>query len=420
MNILLIGNGGREHAIADKIASSPKCTTLYITKGNYGTNKIAIPIDISPTDVPAIVDFAKSNAIDFVIVAPDDPLALGLVDMLTAAGIRAFGPTRLAAKIEWSKVYSKNLMKKYNIPTATYETFDSADDAIEYLKTQTFPIVIKAEGLALGKGVIIAQNFEEANIAIKDIMLDKAFGEAGNRVVIEEFLSGREITVLAFTDGTTLKLMPSSQDHKRALDNDQGLNTGGMGAYSPSPIFTPALKAKAMDEIFTPTLNALNSEGIKFKGVLYFGLILTDNGLKVIEYNSRFGDPETQVILPQLQTDLLEIFEAIVDEKLDSIDIKWNNSPTMCVVMASGGYPKKYQTGKEIFGIDDATANNNKVYISGALEQNGKPVTSGGRVLCVVGQGETLADAATHAYSGVKKISFEDMHYRTDIGKSNE
>lgn len=416
MKILLVGNGGREHAIAWKLAQSGRISKMYSTRGNAGIAKFAEVVDIAPTDVDGVAAFARDNAIDLVVVAPDDPLVLGMVDAVNAVGVRAFGPNKLAAELEGSKVFAKNLMKKYNIPTAAYEVFDDADAAIEYLRASSYPTVIKAEGLALGKGVIIATDFEMAKTAVIDIMQDKCFGDAGKRVVIEEFLEGREITVLAFTDGETICPMPSSQDHKRALDGDEGLNTGGMGAFSPSPIFTDEVADWCMANVFRPTVEAMNTEGRRFKGVLYFGLIMTQSGIKVIEFNARFGDPETQVILPQLKTDLLDIFDAVIDEKLGEIKIEWELGAVCGVVMASGGYPQKYEVGKVISGIDAAEKRGVQVFIAGAKhDESGELVTSGGRVLCAVALGDDLADAREKAYSGVGEIEFEGAHYRRDI-----
>lgn len=418
MNILLIGNGGREHALAWKIAQSPKVDKIYSTRGNAGIAKHAEIIDVAPTDIDGVVNFTKNVKIDLAVVAPDDPLVLGMVDALQSAGVRAFGPNKLAAEIEGSKVYSKNLMKKYNIPTAAYETFDNPMDAIEYIKNENkFPTVIKAEGLALGKGVIIAEDLKMSEDAINEIMVDKKFGKSGNRVVVEEFLVGREITVLAFTDGKTLEIMPSSQDHKRALDNDMGLNTGGMGAFSPSPLFDEATAKWCEENIFVPTLKALEAEGREFKGVIYFGLIKTADGIKVIEYNARFGDPETQVVLPQLKTDIIDVFEACIDGTLGDLEVEWNNVSTVGVIMASGGYPADYEKGKEILGIEEAEKAGCQVFVSGAKEEDGRLVTNGGRVLCVVATGKDLAEARANSYAGVAKISFENMHYRKDICK---
>ncbi len=415
MKILIVGGGGREHAIAWKLSQSSKKPELFCAPGNGGISKLATLVPIKATDIEGICDFAEKNQIDLVMVAPDDPLVAGMVDALTKRGIRAFGPTAAAAQIEGSKVFSKELMKKYGIPTAKYETFAKAEDAIEYLKSCSFPIVIKAEGLALGKGVIIPQSFEEAKQGILDIMEDKQFGDAGNRVVIEEFLTGREISVLAFTDGKTLLPMCSAQDHKRALDNDEGLNTGGMGAYSPSPIFDAAMEKECMENIFIPTMEAMNKEGRPFKGVLYFGLMSTKDGVKVIEYNARFGDPETQVVLPRLENDLVEIMEAIIDERLCEIQLSFKKDAACCIIAASGGYPKDYKKGYAISGLD--AVDGAIVFHSGTTCEKDTFLTAGGRVLGVTAMGGTLREAVDTAYENVKKIQFTDMHYRTDIGK---
>lgn len=416
MNILVVGGGGREHAIVWKIAQSPKVTKIYCAPGNGGIAELAECVDIKATDIDAMVQFAKERQIDLVMVAPDDPLVLGMVDAMEAAGIRAFGPRKNAAIIEGSKVFSKDLMKKYNIPTAAYEVFTDSASAIDYVKRQnSFPAVIKAEGLALGKGVIIAQDLEEAVTGIRSIMDDKQFGDSGNRIVIEEYLQGPEVSVLAFTDGKTVVPMVSAQDHKRAYDNDEGLNTGGMGTFSPSRLYTDDIAAECMDNIFLPTIKAMQQEGRPFKGVLYFGLMMTKNGVKVIEYNARFGDPETQVVLPRLKTDLVEIMEAIIDERLDTVNIEWDDNAAVCVVLASGGYPTKYQTGYEIKGLETAK-DNIIVFHAGTKRQDGKIVTAGGRVLGVTAVSATLDQAIADAYKAVESISFQDMHYRKDIG----
>lgn len=420
MKVLVVGGGGREHAVIKKIAENSKVDKIFCAPGNAGIAELAQCIDIAATDVKAMVDFAKKQSIDLCVVTPDDPLALGMVDELNAAGIKAFGPNKDAAIIEASKVFSKDLMKKYNIPTAKYEIFQESSSAIEYLKNQTFPIVIKADGLALGKGVIIANNYEEACQAVNEIMEDRVFGSAGNKVVIEEFLTGTEVSVLSFTDGTTLVPMVSSQDHKKAYDNDLGPNTGGMGAFAPSPIYTKELSEECMRRIFLPTINAMNSEGRKFKGVLYFGLIITEDGPKVIEYNCRFGDPESQVVLPLLKTDLIDIFYAVIDENLSNINIEWyTNKAAVCVVMASGGYPKKYVKGYEISGIKDAMANDNiYIYHSGTkFDKDMNILTSGGRVLGVTAVSDGLLDARNDAYNAVDKVHFTDAHFRKDIGE---
>ncbi len=418
MDILVVGGGGREHTIVWKIAQSPLAGKIYCAPGNGGIAEIAECVDISATDIDGIVNFAKEKNVDLVMVAPDDPLVMGMVDALEKEGIRAFGPRANAAVIEGSKVFSKDLMKKYNIPTAGYEVFTESDKAIEYIKQQnSYPAVIKAEGLALGKGVIIAQNEAEAVDGIKEIMEDKKFGDSGNRVVIEEFLTGPEVSVLAFTDGKTVKPMVSAQDHKRAYDNDEGLNTGGMGTFSPSRLYDAAKAEECMKNIFLPTIEAMNKEGRTFKGVLYFGLMMTDSGVKVIEYNCRFGDPETQVVLPRLKTDLVEIMEAVIDERLSDVDIEWEDNAAVCVVMASGGYPVSYKKGYEISGIKDAEdLGDIVVFHAGTKADNGKIVTNGGRVLGVTAIGNDLDSAIKHAYEGVSKISFKDEFHRNDIG----
>lgn len=419
MKILVVGSGGREHAIIRKLKESPRVDKIYAAPGNGGISRDAECVDINAMDKNKIVEFAKENNIDIVFVAPDDPLAAGMVDVLTANGIKAFGPRANAAIIESSKVFSKNLMKKYNIPTADYEVFDDPNKVMEYIEFKNkYPVVIKADGLALGKGVIIAQNHAEAHEAVKEIMKDKKFGDSGNNVVVEEFLTGPEVSVLAFTDGISLKPMVSSKDHKRAYDNDEGLNTGGMGTISPNPYYTPQIAEICRKTIFEPTIAAMNSENRTFKGCLYFGLMITPDGPKVIEYNARFGDPETQVVLPRLKTDLVDIIEAVIDSKLSQLDIEWSNEATACVVMASGGYPQAYKKGLEITGLDEnGQVDGATVYHAGTKYVDGKFYTNGGRVLGITASGETLDSALEKAYAAVKKISFEGAHYRTDIGK---
>ncbi|MBQ2358794.1 MAG: phosphoribosylamine--glycine ligase [Ruminococcus sp.] len=420
MKILMIGSGGREHALIKKLLESPKCEKLYCAPGNGGISRDAETVAINVMDKEGMVRFAKDNAIDLVFVAPDDPLAAGMVDALEAAGIRAFGPNADAAIIEASKVFSKNMMKKYGIPTAKYEVFDDPQKAIDYIKTEnTTPVVVKADGLALGKGVIIAQTIDEAVAAVKSIMEDKQFGESGNKIVIEEFLTGPEVSVLAFTDGHCVKPMVSSKDHKRAYDNDEGLNTGGMGTVSPNPYYTDALADECMQTIFVPTIEAMRKEGRPFKGCLYFGLMMTPKGPKVIEYNARFGDPEAQVVLPRLKTDLVEICEAVIDERLSDLDIEWEDGAAACVVMASGGYPVSYKKGIEMTGLDEnGQVDGAIVYHAGTKFENGKFYTNGGRVLGVTAKAPTLDEALEKAYAAVKKISFEGAHYRTDIGRT--
>ncbi len=421
MKVLVVGGGGREHTILWKLAQSPLNPTLYAAPGNGGIAEIATCVDIKATDVEGVVRFAKDEQIDLTVVAPDDPLMLGMVDRLEAEGLKAFGPRQNAAIIEGSKVFSKDLMKKYGIPTAAYEVFDDSEKALAYLKTVSFPTVIKAEGLALGKGVIIAADYQEAEAAVKDIMCDKVFGDAGSRVVIEEFLTGQEVSVLAFTDGKTLCPMVSAQDHKRAYDNDEGLNTGGMGTFSPSRLYSEAIHSECLNNIFMPTMKAMNQEGRPFKGVLYFGLIMTKNGVKVIEYNARFGDPETQVVLPRLKTDLLEIFLAVAEERLADIKIEWADNAAVCVVLASGGYPKQYAKGLPISGIKDAEMEEGiTVFHAGTKREGDSIVTAGGRVLGVTAVSDNLDNAIKKAYQGVSKIKFDKMHYRTDIGIKKE
>ncbi len=420
MNILMIGSGGREHALVKKLIESPKCTKLYCAPGNGGISRDAEIVNIGVMDKNNLVKFAKENAIDLVFVAPDDPLADGMVDAFQAEGIRAFGPNANAAVIEASKVFSKNLMKKYSIPTAGYEVFDNADKAIEYIKSKnTTPVVVKADGLALGKGVIIALTIDEAVDAVKSIMQDKKFGDSGNNIVIEEFLTGPEVSVLAFTDGKCVKPMVSSKDHKRAFDNDEGLNTGGMGTVSPNPYYTDEIAAECMETIFKPTIEAMNKEGRPFKGCLYFGLMITPKGPKVIEYNARFGDPEAQVVLPRLKTDLIDICEAVIDEKLSEIDIEWYDGAAACVVMASGGYPLSYKKGIEMFGLDNSgQVEGATVYHAGTKYENGKFYTNGGRVLGITATADTLDEALAKAYTAVDKVKFDGAHFRHDIGRT--
>lgn len=420
MKILMVGSGGREHALIKKLAESPKCDKIYCAPGNGGIASDAECVNIGAMDIDNMVKFAKDNAIDLVFVAPDDPLAAGMVDAMEKAGIRAFGPNADAAIIEASKVFSKNLMKKYGIPTAKYEVFSDPNKAIEYIESEnTTPVVVKADGLALGKGVIIAQTIDEAKDAVKSIMEDKKFGDSGNKIVIEEFLTGPEVSVLAFTDGKVVKPMVSSKDHKRAYDNDEGLNTGGMGTVSPNPYYTDEIAQECYDTIFVPTIEAMSKEGRAFKGCLYFGLMITPNGPKVIEYNARFGDPEAQVVLPRLKTDLVDICEAIIDEKLSDIDIEWYDGATACIVMASGGYPLSYKKGIEIKGLDEnGGVDGAIVYHAGTKLDNGKLLTNGGRVLGVTAKADTLDEALDKAYNAVEKINFEGAHYRTDIGRT--
>lgn len=418
MNILVVGGGGREHAIITALSRSPRVEKLYAAPGNGGISKLAECFPVKATDIDGVLALAQKLQPDYVFVAPDDPLVLGMVDKLNEAGFKTFGPRANAAILEGSKVFSKALMKKYNIPTAAYETFTEADKAIEYIKAQnSYPAVIKCDGLALGKGVIIAKDFAEAEAAVKSMLLDGKFGKSGSEIVVEEFMTGPEVTVLAFTDGKTVKPMISSMDHKRAYDNDEGLNTGGMGTIAPNPCYTDAFKAECMEKIFKPTIAAMSAEGRPFKGCLYFGLMLTPNGARVIEYNCRFGDPETQVVLPLLETDLTEIMDAIWDEKLDELDIRWSGRSCACVVMASGGYPEKYETGKVISGLDEnGQCGGAYVYHAGTKLENGEFLTAGGRVLGVTATGADLREALDKAYKAVEGISFDKAHYRHDIG----
>lgn len=418
MKILVVGGGGREHAIIKKLKENPNVTEIFACPGNGGTAKDATCVDIGAKDIPAIADFAVENKIDFCVVAPDDPLVLGCVDALEAKGIPCFGPNKNAAIIEGSKVFSKNLMQKYNIPTADYAVFADPKEVIEYIrKKNEFPTVIKADGLALGKGVIIAQNLEEAEDAVKSIMEDKMFGESGNHVVVEEFLTGPEVSVLAFTDGKAMVPMVSSMDHKRALDGDKGLNTGGMGTVAPNPYYTKEVADTCMETIFLPTMRAMNAEGRTFKGCLYFGLMLTPKGPKVIEYNCRFGDPETQVVLPLLKTDLLTVMQAVHDETLSALPVEFSDEAAACVIVASGGYPKSYKKGCVMdFGkaeeLPDVI-----VYHAGTALKDGKLVTSGGRVLGVTATGKDLETALQKAYAAVEEIHFDGAFYRKDIGQ---
>lgn len=418
MKVLVVGGGGREHALIRKIKESSKVDEIFCTPGNGGISYDAKCFDVSATDIDGVVDLAKKLSVDLVVVAPDDPLVAGMVDALNDAGFKTFGPRANAAIIEGSKVFSKELMQKYNIPTAEYKVFDNANDAIEYIKEKNeFPTVIKADGLALGKGVIIPENLDDAVAGVKEIMEDKIFGASGNNIVVEEFLTGPEVSVLAFTDGKCVKPMVSSMDHKRALDGDKGLNTGGMGTVSPNPYYTEEAAAECMDKIFMPTINAMNQEGRTFKGCLYFGLMITPKGPKVIEYNCRFGDPETQVVLPRLKTDIIDIFEAINNETLSELDIEWSEKACACVIMASGGYPKSYKKGVEITGLTLGQLDGVTVYHAGTKIENDKLVTSGGRVLGVTALGDSLADALKKSYEAVENIHFDNAHYRKDIGK---
>lgn len=412
MKVAVVGSGGREHAIIKKIAESESVTSLYALCGNGGMTE-AERVDIKPTDLDGIVKFAVENALDYVIVAPDDPLVMGLTDRLKEVGIPSFGPSKAAAEIEGSKVFAKNLMKKYGIPTAAYEVFSDINAALDYVKSAPVPIVVKADGLALGKGVIIATTREEAMDAINKIMRDKAFGKSGDEVVIEEFLTGPEVSVLAFTDGKTVVPMVSSMDHKRIGDGDTGLNTGGMGTIAPNPYYTPEIADECMKKIFIPTIEAMNAEDRTFCGCLYFGLMLTPRGAKVIEYNCRFGDPETQVVLPLLKTDLLSIMRAVSERRLGEMKIEFSDECAACVIMAAGGYPVSYEKGKEITIPADVYP---RVYVAGAAKKDGKLVTNGGRVLGVTNVADTLEEAIKRSYEDVERIKFDGAYYRRDIG----
>lgn len=414
MKVMVVGGGGREHAIIKKLKENQTIENLYALPGNGGIARDAECVDIAATDLEKIVAFAKEKGIDYAVVAPDDPLVMGLVDELNAIGIPCFGPDKKAAIIEGSKVFSKDLMKKYGIPTAEYATFDNAEAALNYLETSAIPVVVKADGLALGKGVIIAQTREEAFDAVKSIMEDKKFGKSGDQIVIEEFLTGPEVSVLSFTDGKCVVPMISSMDHKRAKDNDEGLNTGGMGTVAPNPYYTDEIAAECMEKIFLPTMNAMNAEGRTFKGCLYFGLMLTPNGPKVIEYNCRFGDPETQVVLPLLESDLLTIMQAVTNETLADAEVTFSDGSAACVIMASDGYPASYEKGFEITIPDEV---NDHVYVAGAKLSDGKLLTSGGRVLGVTAVSSDLKSALEEAYAMVEKVKFDNAYYRHDIGQ---
>lgn len=418
MKVLVVGSGGREHAIIRKLKENKTISHIYCAPGNGGISKDAECVDIKAMDIEGMVSFAKQNGVEFAVVAPDDPLVAGMVDAFEAEGIRTFGPNKAAAILEGSKVFSKDLMKKYHIPTAKYEVFTDSEQAIAYIQEQnTYPTVVKADGLALGKGVIIAENFEQAKEAVVSIIEDKIFGASGSQLVVEEFLTGPEVSVLSFTDGHVVKPMISSMDHKRALDGDKGKNTGGMGTVAPNPYYTPEVAQRCMDEIFLPTIQAMKQEGRPFKGCLYFGLMITPNGPKVIEYNCRFGDPETQVVLPLLKTDLFDIFNAIYEERLADLDIKFSEESAACVIMASGGYPQKYPTGLTIHGLDeDGQADGAIIYHAGT-KFDGEFKTAGGRVLGITALGKDLQQALDRSYQVVNSISFEGAHFRKDIGQ---
>ncbi|MDD2441549.1 MAG: phosphoribosylamine--glycine ligase [Eubacteriales bacterium] len=416
MRVLIVGGGGREHAIAWKLKQSPRISQLFCAPGNAGIAELAACVPIKATDLDALVRFARSETIDLVFVAPDDPLALGLVDRLETAGIRAFGPRSHAAVLESSKAFAKDLMRRYRIPTADYQVFDDVKAALAHVAGAELPLVVKADGLALGKGVVIAHEREEARAAVTDMMVNSRFGQAGQKLVIESFLSGPELTLLAFTDGRTIHPMVTSRDHKRACDNDQGLNTGGMGAVAPGADLDENAWRQLRETILQPTVDAMRAEGRPFKGVLYFGLMLTQDGPKVIEYNARFGDPEAQVVLPLLETDLLDIIEAILDERLDQLEIRWKSGAACCVVAASGGYPAAYQTGYPIFGLDKVPSDC-LVFHAGTRREGDAVLTSGGRVLGVTALGRTVEEAVGRAYRALDVIAFKDMHARRDIGR---
>ena len=418
MKVLVVGGGGREHAILWALSKSPKVSQLYCAPGNGGIAALAECVPIKATDVAAMVSWAKENAMDFVVVAPDDPLALGMVDALEEAGIPAFGPRANAAIVESSKIFSKELMAKYHIPTAKYQSFTDLDEALAYIRREGAPIVVKADGLALGKGVMVAQTVAEAEEAARSMMADGKFGAAGSRVVIEECMTGPEVTVLCFTDGEHLSPMPPSRDHKRAYDGDKGPNTGGMGAISPAPGYTPEIARRCMEEIFRPTIDALRAEGRPFRGVLYFGLMLTPDGPKVVEYNARFGDPECQAVLSLLESDLMEIFLACRNGTLDQVDVRWTDGAACCLVLASGGYPGKYETGLPITGLEEAGRTAVVFHAGTKRGEDGQILTSGGRVLGVTATADTLEAAIQKAYESAGAISFPDMHFRTDIGRT--
>lgn len=420
MKVLITGGGGREHAIAWKLAQSPRVDKLYCAPGNAGIAEVAECVNIGVMDFDAQVAFAKEQQIDLVIVGPDDPLAAGAVDAFEAAGIRAFGPRKNAAILEGSKAFSKDLMKKYHIPTAAYENFDNPEAALAYLETAKMPIVLKADGLALGKGVLICNTLEEAKEGVKSLMLDKQFGSAGNCIVIEEFMTGREVSVLSFVDGKTIRIMTSAQDHKRAKDGDQGLNTGGMGTFSPSPFYTEEVDEFCQKYIYQPTVDAMKSEGREFKGIIFFGLMLTEDGPKVLEYNARFGDPETQVVLPRMKNDILDVFEACIDGRLDQIDLEFEDNAAVCVVLASAGYPEHYEKGFPITGLDTFKEKDGYyVFHAGSkFDADGNIVTNGGRVLGVTATGSNLKEARANAYEAVEWVEFDNKYMRNDIGKA--
>lgn len=419
MKVLIIGGGGREHAIAQSVAKSPKVEKIYCAPGNAGIAELAECAPIGVMEFDKLKEFAIEKAVDFVIVAPDDPLVAGLADVMVEAGFKTFGPSKAAAILEGSKAFSKDLMKKYNIPTAAYDTFDDADAAIEYLKNSKFPVVLKADGLALGKGVLICNSYEEAVDGVKEIMLDKKFGKAGNRMVVEEFMTGREVSVLTFVDGKNIQVMTSAQDHKRAKDGDEGLNTGGMGTFSPSPFYTDEVDAFCRKYIYQATVDAMRAEGREFKGVIFFGLMLTPDGPRVLEYNARFGDPETQVVLPRMKNDIIEVMEACVDGTLDKITLEFEENAAVCVVLASDGYPLAYEKGFEIKGLDAfADKDDYFCFHAGSKITDGKVVTAGGRVLGITAKGDSLKEARAKAYAATEWVSFDNKYMRHDIGKA--
>ena len=419
MKILVVGGGGREHAIVKKLAQSKKNPEIYVAPGNAGTEEIATNVAISVMDFDALADFAKKEKIDLTVVGMDDPLVGGIVDRFEAEGLRVFGPRKNAAILEGSKAFSKDLMKKYGIPTAAYENFNDPQKAIKYLETANYPIVLKADGLALGKGVLICKTFEEAKSGIEELMIDKSFGDAGNTIVIEEFLQGREVSVLSFVDGTHYALMTSAQDHKRAKDGDEGLNTGGMGTFSPSPFYTEEVDRYCKEHIYQKTVDAMRAEGREFKGIIFYGLMLTKSGVKVLEYNARFGDPETQVVLPRMENDIIDLFEACIDGCLDKIDLKFEDNAAVCVVLASEGYPLKYEKGKKIKGLENFEGKTDIfAFHAGTKKVNGDVLTNGGRVLGVTATAPTLKEARDKAYEATKLVEFENKYMRNDIGMS--
>ena len=419
MKILVVGGGGREHAIVKKLAQSKKNPEIYVAPGNAGTEEIATNVAISVMDFDALVNFAKKEKIDLTVVGMDDPLVGGIVDRFEAEGLRVFGPRKNAAILEGSKAFSKDLMKKYGIPTAAYENFNDPQKAIKYLETANYPIVLKADGLALGKGVLICKTFEEAKSGIEELMIDKSFGDAGNTIVIEEFLQGREVSVLSFVDGTHYALMTSAQDHKRAKDGDEGLNTGGMGTFSPSPFYTEDIDRYCKENIYQKTVDAMRAEGREFKGIIFYGLMLTKSGVKVLEYNARFGDPETQVVLPRMENDIIDVFEACIDGCLDKIDLKFEDNAAVCVVLASDGYPLKYEKGKKITGLENFEGKTDIfAFHAGTKKVNGDVVTNGGRVLGITATAPTLKEARDKAYEATKLVEFENKYMRNDIGMS--